>query len=78
MIKWPWKAHETSRNADIEWEQALDVPILANLSADEQARLTQLATRFLQQKRMVPLQGLNLEPIHSARIAMRSASSRVQ
>ncbi|EMN5860750.1 DgsA anti-repressor MtfA [Pluralibacter gergoviae] len=70
MIKWPWKAHETSRNADIEWEQALDVPILANLSADEQARLTQLATRFLQQKRMVPLQGLNLEPIHSARIAM--------
>ena len=70
MIKWPWKADETSRNADIEWEQALNVPILANLTADEQARLTQLATRFLQQKRLVPLQGLNLEPIHSARIAM--------
>lgn len=70
MIKWPWKAHETSRNADIAWEQAADVPVLATLTQDEQARLSQLAARFLQQKRLVPLQGLHLEPVQNARIAM--------
>ena len=70
MIKWPWKAQETSREAEMEWEKALAIPVLINLSSDEQARLTQLAARFLQQKRLVPLQGLVLEPVQSARIAL--------
>ncbi|WP_434669648.1 DgsA anti-repressor MtfA [Klebsiella sp. B345] len=70
MFKWPWKVDEESGNAKIPWEQALAIPVLANLSAQEQRELVQLAARFLQQKRLVPLQGLELESVHTARIAM--------
>lgn len=70
MIKWPWKAHDAPHNADIPWEQALAIPILATLTQGEQEKLIPLADRFLQQKRLVPLQGLELTPINSARIAM--------
>lgn len=70
MIKWPWKADESADKTDIPWEQAFSVPLLANLSTDEQAKLRVLADRFLQQKRLVPLQGLVMEPITQARIAL--------
>ena len=70
MIKWPWKADESAEKIDIPWEQAFSVPLLANLSADEQTKLRVLADRFLQQKRLVPLQGLVMEPITQARIAL--------
>lgn len=70
MIKWPWKARETSRHADIAWEQALAIPVLANLSADERLQLAQMAERFLHAKRLVALQGLELEPLQRARIAL--------
>jgi len=70
MIKWPWKAHDAPLSEDIPWEQALAIPVLASLSPEEQLRLTQLADRFLQHKRLVPLQGLELNPLQSARIAM--------
>ncbi|SNY79519.1 DgsA anti-repressor MtfA [Enterobacter sp. CC120223-11] len=70
MIKWPWKAHDAPLSADIPWEQALAIPVLAILSPEEQVKLTQLADRFLQQKRLVPLQGLELEPLQNARIAL--------
>jgi len=70
MIKWPWKANETQRNPDIPWEKALAIPVLANLSVEDQTRLAQMAGRFLQQKRMVSLHGLELDALQSARIAL--------
>ncbi len=59
MFKWPWKADDESGNADAQ-EQALAIPVLAHLSSTEQHKLTQMAARFLQQKRLVALQGLEL------------------
>lgn len=70
IFKWPWKADEESGNAEIPWEKALAIPVLANLSEHEQQQLVQMASRFLQQKRLVALQGLELTPLHSARIAL--------
>lgn len=70
MIKWPWKANESPRSPDISWEKALAIPILANLSVEEQNRLVLMAERFLQQKRLVSLQGLELDTLQSARIAL--------
>jgi Mlc titration factor MtfA (ptsG expression regulator) len=40
--------------------KALAIPVLANLSDHEQQQLAQMASRFLQQKRLVALQGLEL------------------
>ncbi|EAB5481524.1 DgsA anti-repressor MtfA, partial [Salmonella enterica subsp. enterica] len=57
MIKWPWKAQEITQNEDWPWDDALAIPLLVNLTAQEQARLIALAERFLQQKRLVALQG---------------------
>lgn len=57
MFKWPWKANEESGSAEMPWEQALAIPVLANLSAQEQQQLVQMSARFLQQKRLVALQG---------------------
>ena len=70
MFKWPWKVDEESGNAEMPWEHALAIPVLANLSAQEQQELVQMAARFLQQKRLVALQGLELTPLQNARIAM--------
>jgi hypothetical protein len=33
MFKWPWKVDEESGNAEMPWEHALAIPVLANLSA---------------------------------------------
>jgi Uncharacterized protein conserved in bacteria len=70
MFKWPWKAEEQTGNGEIPWEQAVAIPVLANLTQQEQQQLCQMAARFLQQKRLVPLQGFELTPLHSARIAL--------
>lgn len=70
MIKWPWKEQETARNDDWPWDNALAIPLLVNLTEQEQARLIALAERFLQQKRLVALQGFELDPLKSARIAL--------
>lgn len=50
MIKWPWKAQEITQNVDWPWDDALAIPLLVNLTAQEKARLIALAERFLQQK----------------------------
>ncbi|XNM67978.1 hypothetical protein ACLK2E_10905 [Escherichia coli] len=65
MFKWPWKVDEESGSAEIPWEKkALAIPVLANLSADQQqAQIGRMAARFLQQKRLVALQGLELTPL---------------
>lgn len=70
MIKWPWKAQEITQNEDWPWDDALAIPLLVNLTAQEQARLIALAERFLQQKRLVALQGFELDSLKSARIAL--------
>ena len=54
----------------LPWDDALAIPVLANLQPDEQSKLVQLADRFLQQKRLVPLQGFELDPLKNARIAL--------
>ncbi len=46
MFKWPWKADDESGNAEMPWEQALAIPVLAHLSSTEQHKLTQMAARF--------------------------------
>lgn len=44
-------------------DDALAIPLLVNLTAQEQARLIALAERFLQQKRLVALQGFELDSL---------------
>jgi hypothetical protein len=70
MIKWPWKANDASSVSALPWEQALSIPVLAGLSTAEQQKLIRLADRFLQQKRLVPLNGFELDDLKSARIAL--------
>lgn len=65
-----WKTQETAQNEVLPWEDALAIPLLVTLSAQEQARLIALAERFLQQKRLVALQGFKLDSLKSARIAL--------
>jgi len=54
----------------LPWDEALAIPVLANLLHEEQSKLIQLAERFLQQKRLVPLQGFELDPLKNSRIAL--------
>lgn len=70
MIKWPWKTSETTTVSALPWEQALSIPVLAALTSVEQQKLIHLADRFLEQKRLVPLQGFELDELKSARIAL--------
>lgn len=70
MIKWPWKSSDSSAFTALPWEQALAIPVLATLTPVEQAKLVRLADRFLQQKRLVPLQGFELDDLKSTRIAL--------
>ena len=46
MIKWPWKEQEATRSDDWPWDDALAIPLLVNLTEQEQARLIALAERF--------------------------------
>jgi len=70
MIKWPWKAQESPRSPELPWEQALAIPVLATLAVDDREKLIQLAGRFLQQKRIVTLQNLELDLLQNCRIAL--------
>lgn len=45
-------------------------PPLTGLTEQEQSKLVTLAERFLQQKRLVPLQGFELDSLRSCRIAL--------
>lgn len=69
MIKWPWKTDEDAGET-IPWQQAMAIPLLGVLSEAEQKNLIRLATRFLQQKRLVPLQDFALDEVKSARLAL--------
>ena len=70
MNKWPWKGRDSVPDAPLPWQHALAIPLLASLSGTEQQKLVLLAQRFLQQKRLVPLQGLHLDGLASSRISL--------
>jgi len=70
MIKWPWKEQDSTPIDTLPWQQALAIPLLSSLSEAEQQKLIQLAKRFLQQKRLTPLQGFTLNDLKSTRIAL--------
>ncbi|BET43180.1 DgsA anti-repressor MtfA [Atlantibacter hermannii] len=70
MIKWPWKTSESTSTSSLPWDDAFTLPVLAGFSASEQQKLIRLAERFLQQKRLVPLQGFELDELKTARIAL--------
>lgn len=70
MIKWPWKANESTPTMALPWEEAFTIPVLAGFNENEQLRLIRLAERFLQQKRLVALQGFELDELKSARVAL--------
>ena len=67
MIKWPWKTNEAGRNMALPWDEALAIPVLANLLHEEQSKLIQLAERFLQQKQLEPLHGYEQQPHKTTR-----------
>lgn len=60
MIKWPWKTHQPQAETLAQWQDALAIPLLSPLDEREQQRLVAVAGQILQQKRIVPLQGLVL------------------
>lgn len=62
MIKWPWNAGENRPLANYPWDEALAIPLLATLTPAESYKLTLIASKFLQLKRIVPLQELCLSP----------------
>lgn len=70
MIKWPWRERDSIPIETLPWQQALAIPLLTSLNEAEQQKLTLLAQRFLQQKRLVPLQGFILDDLKSMRIAL--------
>ncbi|MFI8415838.1 DgsA anti-repressor MtfA [Serratia sp. NPDC078593] len=70
MIKWPWKANTPPKETQDQWQQALTIPLFSPLEQHEQQRLIAIASQLLQQKRIVPLQGLELTPSMQARIAL--------
>ncbi|WNN42879.1 MULTISPECIES: DgsA anti-repressor MtfA [Winslowiella] len=71
MIKWPWKGNaEQQQLSSLPWQEALSVPLFSSLNPAEQQALTTMAQRFLQQKRLVPLQDFALNDLRSARIAL--------
>lgn len=70
MIKWLWKANQPQAEMLAQWREALNIPLLAPLNEEEQQRLVSVASHLLQQKRLVPLQGLLLTPLMQARLTL--------
>lgn len=69
-MKWPWKNADPSDQTLALWQEALAIPLFSPLSADERRTLVALATKFLQQKKLVTLQGLELTEVMQGRIAL--------
>ena len=70
MIKWPWRAQKDAAVTALPWQQALGQPIFSLLNSDEQQALVALAQRFLLQKKITPLQGLELSELRLARLSL--------
>ncbi len=70
MMKWPWQNTTPPAQAHAIWSEALAVPLFSPLSQEEQRQLQQLAQKFLQSKKLLPLQDLVLTEVMEARIAL--------
>ncbi len=70
MMKWPWKSSAPTPETLALWQEALAIPLFSPLSVEEQHRLALLADKFLQQKKLVALQGLVLTEVMEARVAL--------
>ncbi|TKI02561.1 DgsA anti-repressor MtfA [Martelella alba] len=70
MMKWPWKSSVPSPETRALWQEALAIPLFSPLNTEEQQKLTVFAEKFLQQKKLVTLQGLTLSEVMTARIAL--------
>ncbi len=72
-MKWPWKSSAPSAETLALWQEALAIPLFSPLSSEEQHVLVLLAGKFLQQKKLVALQGLVLDDVMQARVALMFA-----
>lgn len=70
MINWPWKNNQLKIDKSAVWQQAFDIPLLADLNSHEQQRLIHVAGQLLQQKRLLQLEELALDETMQARIAL--------
>lgn len=70
MFKWPWKDDERAAGAELPWQQALAIPLLAALDQSERQALVALAARFLRQKRLAGLQGFVADDLQQCRLAL--------
>lgn len=70
MINWPWKNNSLKIDKSAVWQQALAIPLLADLNSHEQQRLIHVAGQLLQQKRLMQLEELALGETMQARIAL--------
>lgn len=70
MINWPWKNNSLKIDKSAVWQQALAIPLLADLNSHEQQRLIHVAGQLLQQKRLMQLEELALDETMQARIAL--------
>ncbi len=70
MFKWPWSAQVETSIAALPWQPALAQPIFSLLSEEEHQALIAMAQRFLQQKKLSPLLGLQLTELQLARLAL--------
>ncbi|RAT18581.1 DgsA anti-repressor MtfA [Lonsdalea populi] len=69
-MKWQWKTSPPSPEEGTAWQSALSIPLLAPLDECERQRLVNLAQQFLRQKRLVPLEHLELDVLMQQRIAL--------
>ncbi len=70
MIKWPWHIHNAKVDSTDLWMKASSIPLLSPLTPLEKSRLIALAEQFIASKRIVPLQGVLIDDIMHARIAL--------
>lgn len=70
MFKWPWKLRDEETSAGLPWQEALAVPVFSALDDSEKRTLIHLAERFLQLKRIVPLQDFQLDALGHSRLAL--------
>ncbi|MFP1914430.1 DgsA anti-repressor MtfA [Lonsdalea quercina] len=69
-MKWQWKTSSPSPEEGAAWQTALSIPLLAPLDERERRQLINLAQQFLRQKRLVPLQHVELDALMQQRIAL--------
>jgi len=71
---WRSRGGGTDKIASADWASAFDaLPLLDGLDAETRARLQQMASRFLQQKQLEPVQGAELDEPMRLALALQAA-----